>query len=194
MEEKDKKTKILEAARDVFFRKSYYEATMEEVSDISGVKKSTIYYYYPSKLELVFEVVNDGVEEIFSNLERIILEKDNIRDRIHEISEFYISLFKKNLKLFVILQRVGYDFMQREGSKDNVDRLFKKFKEIKYKLGDIFGEVTLSTGKKVSGSVFLGSIVSAFGRLIFENISQNKIPKEDEFKEVEEIFFASVGK
>ncbi|GAI35311.1 unnamed protein product [marine sediment metagenome] len=47
----NKKEKILEAARDIFFKKSFYEVTMDDIALLSGVKKPTIYYYFPSKIE-----------------------------------------------------------------------------------------------------------------------------------------------
>jgi AcrR family transcriptional regulator len=40
----NKKEQILEAAREVFFKKSFYEATMDDIALLSGVKKPTIYY------------------------------------------------------------------------------------------------------------------------------------------------------
>ncbi|MCX6090401.1 MAG: helix-turn-helix domain containing protein [Candidatus Atribacteria bacterium] len=55
----DKKRKIMEAAKQVFAEKSYFEATLENISQISGVKKSTIYYYFGSKLDLMITARTD---------------------------------------------------------------------------------------------------------------------------------------
>jgi len=48
-----KREKILETAKKIFAEKSFFEATLEDISFLSGVKKSTIYYYFGSKLELL---------------------------------------------------------------------------------------------------------------------------------------------
>jgi AcrR family transcriptional regulator len=53
----NKKDKILEAARDIFFKKSFYEATMDDIALLSGVKKPTIYYYFPSKIDLASQLL-----------------------------------------------------------------------------------------------------------------------------------------
>ena len=51
----NKERKILEGARKVFAEKSF-EATLEDISLLSGIKKSTIYYYFDSKLELLLKL------------------------------------------------------------------------------------------------------------------------------------------
>ena len=73
----------------------------------------------------------------------------------------------------------------------------KGFREIKCQsqekeTGDLFGEVILSSGKKVSGDLFLYSVIAALGRAIFENVSQGRKPKKDDLLTIGDIFIASV--
>jgi len=188
----NKKEKILEAAREVFFKKSFYEATMDDIAQLSGIKKPTIYYYFPSKIDLASQLLEVNVKKIFVKISEIISTTNNIKQRIKMIVDFYINLLEENSKTFIIMQRIGYDFMQKEESKKKINELFEKLRKKQKKAGDLFGEVILSSGKRVSGDLFLYSMVAALGRVIFENVSQGRKPKKDDLLVIGDIFSASV--
>jgi len=192
MENIDKKEIILEAARDIFFKKSFYEATMDDIAQLSGIKKPTIYYYFPSKIDLASQLLEVNIKKIFGKISEIISATNNVKDRIKMIVDFYISLLEENSKIFIIMQRIGYDFMQKEDSKKKINELFEKLRKKQKKAGDLFGEVILSSGKRVSGDLFLYSMVAALGRIIFEKVSQGRKPRKDDLLAIGDIFIASV--
>jgi len=188
----NKKEIILEAARDIFFKKSFYEATMDDIAQLSGVKKSTIYYYFPSKIDLASQLLEVNIKKIFEKISEIIYATNNIKQRIKMIVDFYINLLEENSKIFIIMQRISYDFMQKDNSKKKINKLFEKLRDKQKKTGDLFGEITLSSGKKVNGDLFLYSLIAALGRAIFENVSQGRKPKKDDLLAIGDIFIASV--
>ena len=192
MENIDKKEKILEAAREVFFKKSFYEATMDDIAQLSGIKKPTIYYYFPSKIDLASQLLEVNVKKIFGKINEIISTTSNIKQRIKMIVNFYINLLEENSKTFIIMQRIGYDFMQKEDSKKKMNELFEQLRKKQKEAGDLFGEVILSSGKRVSGDLFLYSMIAALGRIIFENVSQGRKPRKDDLLAIGNIFIASV--
>lgn len=192
MENINKKEKILEAAGDIFFKKSFYEATMDDIAQLSGIKKPTIYYYFPSKIDLASQLLELNIKKIFGKISEIISATNNVKDRIKMIVDFYISLLEENSKIFIIIQRISYDFMQKEDSKKKINELFEKLRKKQKKAGALFGEVILSSGKRVSGDLFLYSMVAALGRVIFENVSHGRKPKKDDLLVIRDIFIASV--
>jgi hypothetical protein len=133
-----------------------------------------------------------NIKKIFKKTSEIIYTTNNIKQRITMIVDFYINLLEENTKTFIIMQRIGYDFMQKEGSKKRINELFKKLRKKQKEAGDLFGDVILSSGKKVSGDLFLYSMIAALGRAIFENVSQGKKPKKDDLLTIGDIFIASV--
>ena len=188
----DKKEKILEAAREIFFKKSFYEATMDDIAQISGIKKPTIYYYFPSKIDLASQLLEINIENVFGKIEEIIVSTDNMKERVKMIVDFYINLLEENSKIFIMMQRIGYDFMQKEESKKKINIFFEKLLERQRRAGILFGDVILSSEKKVSGNIFLYSMVAALGRAIFENVSQGRKPKKEQLLAIRDIFIASV--
>jgi len=101
MENINKKEKILDAAREIFFKKSFYEATMDDIAQLSGVKKPTIYYYYPSKIDLASELLEVNVKKIFGKISEIISITTDIKQRIEMIVDFYINLLEFSSKRFI---------------------------------------------------------------------------------------------
>ncbi len=188
-----KKEKILDAAKEIFFKKSFYEATMEDIAEISGVKKSTIYYYYPSKVDLVFELIKESMEKILIRLEEILEKAEDPKEKVKQVVKFYRDTYQEGFKLFIIIQRLGYDFMQSQDDKEKIREFFKTLHNQKEKIGKLFGDVALSTGKKVSGEIFAGSLIGALGRVIFEYASQNEVIKNEKFSEIEAIFTAALS-
>ena len=188
----NKKEKILEAAQEIFFKKSFYEATMEDIAQLSGVKKPTIYYYYPSKIDLASELIEQYIKKLFGKVEEIIYQTTDIKQRIKTIVDFYINLLEENSKIFITIQRIGYDFMQKEESKKKINELFEKLRVRQKEAGDLFGEVILSSGAKVSGDIFLFSLIAALGRAIVEEVSRERKPRKSELLAIRDIFIASV--
>ena len=178
----DKKEKILEAAREIFFKKSFYEATMDDIAQVSGIKKPTIYYYFPSKIDLASQLLEINMKNIFGKIDEIILSTGNIKVRIERITDFYTKILDENSKFF----------MHKEESKKTMNQFFEKLLERQRKAGSLFGDVTLTSGEKVSGNIFLYSMIAALGRVTFEAVSHGRKPKKEQLFAIRDIFIASV--
>lgn len=54
--------KITEAALEVFAEYGYHGTTMEQIRQVSGLSKSLVYHYFPSKEKLFFHLVDSALE------------------------------------------------------------------------------------------------------------------------------------
>ncbi len=68
----DRRTSIIDAARDLFQTKEYDKATMQGVMDVLGIAKGTIYHYFPSKEALLEAVIEDIVDANISHMKKLI--------------------------------------------------------------------------------------------------------------------------
>lgn len=64
-----RKAEILAAARNVFVRRGFEGATMQEIADETGISAGGIYRYFPSKASLVTSVCADAGESYMSAFE-----------------------------------------------------------------------------------------------------------------------------
>jgi AcrR family transcriptional regulator len=72
MKEKNKTYQILKVASKLMRTKGYKGTTIQKISDKVGIHKSTFFYYYRSKEELLLAILNVAVYEPLSNLEQIV--------------------------------------------------------------------------------------------------------------------------
>lgn len=72
--DEDVKLEIIKAARGLFMKYGYNKTTMEDIAKAAGKGKSTLYYYYPSKDDVMLEVLQSEADALFKVLkERLAL-------------------------------------------------------------------------------------------------------------------------
>ena len=81
-EEKEIKERILKQAEQLFLQFGYSKVTMDEIAANLGMSKKTLYKFFPSKEELVREIiykmrcgVKDYIDDLLANNEMDFVEK-----------------------------------------------------------------------------------------------------------------------
>ena len=93
------KARIVEAAMDVFTRRGFDGATMDEIAAKVGVSKAAIYQYYPSKDALLEEVFMASQTQLRQMLTQSF-EGRSIRDGIVAFYDGLDRAYGKNYDLF----------------------------------------------------------------------------------------------
>ena len=65
----EKRSKILDAALELFGREGYHNGSISKVAKKAGISKGLVYNYFESKEELVREIINQGIEEMMEILD-----------------------------------------------------------------------------------------------------------------------------
>src|SRR5713226_916383 len=86
------KTRILEAANQVFGEKGYRQATMDDVAKKLGVSKGALYLYFASKEEL-FEAICLREPTAFKEILYSTFSEE--RDPLESASEFFDKMLKR---------------------------------------------------------------------------------------------------
>ena len=70
MTEKDKLTeeKIFDSATEIFIKKGFEGARMQDIADHAGINKSLLHYYYRTKERLFNEVFENITDRIYRKL------------------------------------------------------------------------------------------------------------------------------
>ncbi|GLR66860.1 hypothetical protein GCM10010909_15400 [Acidocella aquatica] len=71
-----RREEILQAARNVFVQKGYANASLDDVARETGLSKPSLYYYFPSKAHLFFELASQRADEQLILLAKIAEEPD----------------------------------------------------------------------------------------------------------------------
>ncbi|MEW6374412.1 MAG: TetR/AcrR family transcriptional regulator [Thermodesulfobacteriota bacterium] len=68
------KDKLIKTARHLFKHQGYKNTTIDDICKAAGVKRGNLYFYFESKEDLAYSVVDRAIEKEFPFLNRIMGE------------------------------------------------------------------------------------------------------------------------
>ena len=97
-----REAEILQAARQVFARRGFADASMEEIAQVAGLAKGTLYLYYESKRELYRAAIHAGLVELCDALERAIDSAPSLAARLEAYVTTKVAYFDEHRDFFRI--------------------------------------------------------------------------------------------
>jgi TetR/AcrR family transcriptional regulator len=96
--------KILEAAREVFLRKGFDGARMQDIADEAGINKSLLHYYFRSKDKLFEAIFRKAFEEFIPKIAEALSSDNTVFEKIEIFVNSYINMLRNNpyLPLFIL--------------------------------------------------------------------------------------------
>ncbi len=82
---------ILRAGLQVFSQYGYHNASMDLIAEQAELGKSTLYYYYKSKDELLYAILENGVSEFFLKLEKAFQHTSDTLEKIQKVTEVSVQ-------------------------------------------------------------------------------------------------------
>jgi AcrR family transcriptional regulator len=81
----EKYKKIVKVASELMSEKGYKGASLNQIADIVGIHKSTLFHYFKSKEQLLMAVLEISTEEVIRNLEAVIRNKNlNLEEKLRQ--------------------------------------------------------------------------------------------------------------
>ncbi|HXU45483.1 MAG TPA: TetR/AcrR family transcriptional regulator, partial [Thermoanaerobaculia bacterium] len=93
---------ILAAARSVFAEKGFAGASVDEIAQAAGVAKGTIYLYYPSKREIYFAALREGLTALAVETKAQVEGAKTLEDKIRAYVEIKLRYFDRHRDFFKI--------------------------------------------------------------------------------------------
>src|SRR5215813_9009848 len=93
---------ILEAARKVFAKKGFNDATVDDIADQAGVAKGTVYLYYRSKREIYFAALKFGIEQMYAALVDELQSRSTTEQKLRALIAAKLAYFDENRDFFKI--------------------------------------------------------------------------------------------
>lgn len=89
----NRKDQILKTTKSLLQKYSYNYVSFQQIADQLGIKKASLYYYFPSKAALGLTVL----QEYRSNIKKIVTDYDAIEQNPSKKLESYFWFFKRIL-------------------------------------------------------------------------------------------------
>ena len=103
LDNRSARVKILAAAVQLFAEYGYHASSMREIARIAGIQAASIYYHFPSKQALLVEIMQVHMNQLNSNLERIIGKPHNFEQCLYDALSNHIILHTTYKPEFVII-------------------------------------------------------------------------------------------
>lgn len=95
-------SEILEAARRVFAKKGYSEATVDEIAEAAEVAKGTVYLYFRSKRAVYLAALREGIEGLYEETTKRVGVAKGIEEKLRVFLETRIRYFDAHRDFFRI--------------------------------------------------------------------------------------------
>ena len=81
---------------ELFARKGYHSTSMREIARELGMSQSSLYYYFKSKEDILFALMNGAMDEALTTLERICAADLPPADKLEQVLDFYARYYTGN--------------------------------------------------------------------------------------------------
>src|SRR2546423_8863238 len=95
---------LLGAARTVFSRKGFHNATIDDIAAEAGVAKGTVYLYFKSKQDIYLGALRDGIEMLIHEMRTEAADATTAEVRLRKLIGTKIAFFDKHRDFFHIFQ------------------------------------------------------------------------------------------
>ena len=98
-----RRNELLIAARAVFGKKGFHDASIDEIAEMAEVAKGTVYLYYKSKKDLYMEALRFGVESLNAELrQQADRPGRNCQEALRVLTETKLLFFEEHRDFFRI--------------------------------------------------------------------------------------------
>lgn len=182
------KDKILEATKLLISEKGISQLSVREISKAAGVTTGSIYHHYKNKEELLYEVINNSLNESHKILEEYNKDKSINYNILDNVIESFTDRFNKEAenKIQLYLTVLGI-----EGNDDIKNKIADKYA---IWINDITKLITL-TYKDISKdkAKSLGCILLAtIDGLILQNLIRGDISNIDDITDTYNVLLKKV--
>ncbi len=92
------KDTIRSVAIELFFKKGYFATSMSEIARGSQIQKSSIYYHYSSKEDLLFNILQTTMVDLTSHLKNNLRGVDNVMECLRRAVRGHVRFHLKHQK------------------------------------------------------------------------------------------------
>jgi len=157
------KETIKNVSIDLFYRKGYFATGMSDIARASGIQKSSIYYHYANKEDILFDILKSTMIDLDSSLESHVNRAKGLEEKLRAVIQSHIIFHMDRQKEVLIsdselrgLTKDNYktiiDLRDKYGKK--VEDLIKKgmdervFSKLDYKVVS-YGIITMCTAVSI---------------------------------------------
>jgi len=126
----EKLEEILRASSRVFSEKDFHEVLIDEIAEVGGIGKGTVYRYFRTKEDLYFATILRGLDRLDEVLSHTLPQEASPTRRLERIAREILTFFWNQRSLLMLIYRDERSLRSRRGGlREKHERLVKMVKE-----------------------------------------------------------------
>lgn len=110
----DNREKILQCAEELFYSRGYDAAGVQEIVEMAGVTKPTLYYYFGSKRGLLEAILEAKSGKLHRSIEEETGKAGDVRGKLHALAGVLCRFFLEERKFYMLLMALFYSARENE--------------------------------------------------------------------------------
>lgn len=186
------KEKIKKVAINHFYKRGYFATGINDIARSAGIQKSSIYYHYANKEEILFDILQSTMEKLDAHFEKQIRDKTRPEERLKAAIAGHIhfhiqwqketlisdselrGLTARNFKT-ILEMRDAYELKFQGLIRDGIEA--DAFEDIDYKVAS-YAIITMCTSVanwfRKSGRLDKEAVADIYNRILFNGLKSNK--------------------
>lgn len=188
----DMKQKIKTIAIQLMYQKGYHACSISDIAKRTGIQKSSIYYHYMSKEEILFDILKETMESLNNSLHSCLEDADGPEERLE-------AMIRNHLNFHMVRQKevIVSDSELRGLAADNLRAILRMRDDYDTKMKEIIEEginegIFMNTNPRVManaiitmctqtsqwfnplGSLSKEEIIDIYTTMIFEGLKRSE--------------------
>jgi AcrR family transcriptional regulator len=145
---------IFQAAVEVFAESGFDQAKMDDIAQMAGVAKGTIYYHFKSKEEMFIGLMNEGMQKLIDCARRNVDLHESPTEQLKALVASHVQFFVQNSKLAKLLINEAFGTKERQRQFRLKVRDYLELIESVLIRGIECGEFSIRHPQEVASSIF----------------------------------------
>jgi len=95
---------IIQAAAQIFRRKGYHAASMQDIANAVGLQKASLYHHFTSKQDILLEILDQALDLLIHDMQAIVDSDASPESKLRQAMASYIDRVTHQADLAAVLQ------------------------------------------------------------------------------------------
>ncbi len=109
----NKKELILKAAGSAFARYGFSKTTMDDIGELVGMKKNSLYHYFVNKEDIFCGIIEMDAEEYFSTLKAELAEEKSASGKLRKYVQITSDFWSEKVNSYQLVTSMQAEIVER---------------------------------------------------------------------------------
>lgn len=180
----DNREMILQCALELFYKRGYDAAGVQEIVEMAGITKPTMYYYFKSKRGLLEALIREKSEPLLGELLMVRQRFGRFEDQLYELARIYVDFCRRENHFYFFMLGQMYSPADNEAHKAAIPFIRQQYKLITDTFADAGDYLGNMNGRQEQFAIgFLGTInfyMMVYNEKSMENMLRDENMLKDE--------------